>query len=50
MFYIFPFGLLGILQYNLIAKKRHLLVININLVGTFFYYLILALDRLQSRI
>ena len=43
MFYIFPFGLLGILQYNLIAKKRHLLVININLVGTFFYYLILTL-------
>ena len=45
MFYIFPFGLLGILQYNLIAKKTFISY-KYKFSWNFFYYLIL-LYRLQ---
>ena len=42
LIYILPFGLLGILQYNLIAQKKHNVVIFSNILGAVLYYIILV--------
>ena len=42
LIYILPFGLLGILQYNLIAQKKHNIVIFSNIFGAVLYYIILV--------
>ena len=42
LIYILPFGLLGILQYNLIAQKKHNVVIFSNIFGAVLYYIILV--------